>query len=150
MAIHTFPESALFTALASGTFINGNFGGTASGAAPAGQYEYHTIVFLGTLANNGTINAYACTNAAGSSPNVVATLNVGSANGAGALVMVKADALNAVQGGTSGTSFTHLCAAGTVEAGGTWRGALAIISTAPRSGGSVGGIAAGALGSALY
>lgn len=140
MAFHNIGESALFTTLASGTFINGNFGGTAAGVVAAGQHEQHLVVFFGTLANHGTINAYACL-AGGSSPGVVATLNVGSANGAGAAVMVKSDVI-----GAHGS--THLAAAGTVEAGGTWRGALVIISHQSRSAGSAQGLAA--IGSALY
>jgi len=149
MAIHTLIENAQFTTLAAGTFIGASFGGTAGGVVSAGLYEQHAVVFLGTLANNGTINVYACTNSAGSSPNVIATLNVGSANGAGAAVMLNSAVINSVQGGTSGTAFTHIAAAGTVESGGTWRGALAIISTQPRGfAGSAAGLAS--VGSALY
>jgi hypothetical protein len=146
---HTLAENALFTPVAMGTFINGNFGGTTSTVA-AGAYEYHLCAFFGTLANNGTINVYGCTNSAGSSPNVLSTLNVGSANGAGAAIMVKSDVLNSLQGGTlqAGTQFTHLAMAGTVESGGTWRGAFVIISHQARSKPTTNGLAA--LGSALF
>jgi len=145
---HTLLENALFTPLVMGTLINGNAGGTAAGVVAAGAYEYHLIAWLGTLANNGTINVYGCTNSAGSSPNVLATLNVGSANGAGAAIMVKSDTLNGLQGGTSGTAFTHIAAAGTVESGGTWRGALVIISHQARSAPTSHGFAS--VGSALF
>lgn len=140
MAHHNLGENALFTTLASGTFINGNFGGTVAGVVAAGVAEYHLVAFFGTLANNGTINAYAC-NAGGSSPAVIATLNVGSANGAGAGISVKSDVIG-------GLGSTHLAASGTVESGGTWRGALVIISSTQRSAGSAQGFAA--IGSALY
>lgn len=153
MAFHNLLENALFTTVGAGTFISGqNIGGTAGGVVSAGLYEQHAVVFLGTLGNTGTINAYGCTNSAGSSPNLIASLVVGSAafsNGMpGAGIMIKSDVLNSLQGGTSGTAFTHLAAAGTVDAGGTWRGALSIISTQPRTAGTVLGLAA--IGSALY
>jgi hypothetical protein len=142
MAFHNIGENALFTTLASGTFINTSaVGGTIAGVVPAGQHEQHLVAFFGTLANNGTINVYACSNSGGSSPAVVATLNVGSANGAGAAVMVKSDVIG-------GLGSTHLAACGTVESGGTWRGALVVISHQSRSAGSAQGLAA--IGSALY
>lgn len=149
MGVHTLGENALFTTVGAGTFISAqNAGGTAGGVVAAGAYEQHLVAFFGTLANNGTINVYACTNSGGSSPNVLATLNVGSATGAGAAIMIKSDVVNGVQGGTSGTAFTHLAAAGTVETGGTWRGALVIISTQPRSAPTSSGLAA--IGSLLF
>ena len=153
MAIHNLLENALFTTVGAGTFISGqNIGGTIGGVVSAGAYEQHAIVFLGTLGNTGTINVYACTNSGGSSPNVLVSMNVGSAGGTnglgGAGIMIKSDAINSVQGGTGGTAFTHLAVAGTVDAGGTWRGALAIISTQPRTGGTVLGLSS--IGSVLY
>lgn len=136
---HTLLENALFTTAASGTFINGNFGGTTS-TVNAGVYEYHLAGFFGTLANNGTINLYACANSGGSSPRLLATLNVGSANGAGAALELKSDVLGTFN--ASGTAYTHIAVAGTVEAGGTWRGALAIISTMARTAPTSNGLAA--------
>ena len=62
--------------------------------------------------------------------------------------MIKSDTLSSVQGGTSGTAFTHLAAAGTVESGGTWRGALMIISHQPRQAPTSNGLAS--LGSVLF
>jgi hypothetical protein len=152
MSFHNLGENALFTTLAGGTFINGNFGGTAGGVVNAGLYEQHLVAFFGTLGNTGTINVYGCTNSAGSSPNVLSTLVVGSAAGTGGLggaaIMVKSDVLTSLQGGTSGTAFTHLSAAGTVDASGTWRGALVIISHQSRTAPGTSGLSA--LGSALY
>lgn len=146
MQLHNLGENALFTTLASGTFTDGqNAGGTAAGVVSASLYEYHLVLFAGTLANNGTINVYGCTNSGGSSPNVLKTLNVGSGNGGGAAIDVRSTTLTGL---SAGTTFTHLAAAGTVESGGTWRGALQIISywpkTAPTSNNLV------AYGSSLY
>lgn len=154
MAIHNLLENALFTTVGAGTFISGqNIGGTIGGVVNAGLYEQHAVVFLGTLGNTGTINVYGCTNSGGSSPNLVFSLVVGSAGGTnglgGAGIMIKSDAISgAISGGTSGTAFTHIATAGTVDSGGTWRGALAIISTQPRTAGTVLGLSA--IGSVLY
>lgn len=153
MAIHNLGENALFTTVGAGTFISGqNVGGTLVGVVNAGLYEQHLVAFFGTLGNTGTINVYGCTNSGGSSPNVLSTLVVGSAGGTNSLgaagIMVKSDTLTGLQGGTLGTAFTHLAAAGTVDSGGTWRGALVIISTQPRTGGTAGGFSA--IGSSLY
>lgn len=156
---YTLGENVSILTLAAGTVNSGggagSAGGTIMGVVPAGLYQQHLVVFLGTFANNGTINVYGCTNSGGSNPTVLSTLNIGSGNatyGMGwAGIMVNSDALNGLQGGTlqSGTQFTHLAAAGTVESGGTWRGALAIISTQPRNS-PPGTSNAVALGSALF
>ena len=152
MAVHDFGANALFTTLGAGTFTNAqNVGGTAGGLVAAGVAEYHLFAFFGTLANTGTINVYSCTNSGGSSPNLLSTLIVGSSNGAGAAIGVKSDTVNGVQGGTSGTAFTHLAAAGTIDAGGTWRGALVCISTWARTAGTVGAPGGlSAYGTSLY
>ena len=125
---HTLFENARLLTLASGTFINGATGGTANGM-PTGEFQYHSVVFAGTFANNGTINVYACTNAGGSTPTIIRTLNIGSADGQGAAIDINSNALNEI---SPGTQFTHLGAYGTVESGGTWRGALFILSTGAR------------------
>lgn len=143
MQLHNLGENAVFTTLASGTFINGNFGGTLGGVISAGAYEYNLFAFFGTMANNGTINVYGCTNSGGSSPAVLKTLNVGSADGAGAAIDVKSNTLAAL-----GTQYTHLAAAGTVESGGTWRGALVAVSYWPHSAPTTNNLAA--YGSSLY
>lgn len=115
---------------AAGTIINGAAGGTVNGAT-LGEFEYHSVIYAGTFANNGTLNVYACTSASGSNPFIIRSLPVGSNNNAAIAVDVKSSAmgsLNIAQGST----YTHLGAYGTVESGGTWRGALFIISTNAR------------------
>jgi len=134
---HNLFENALSTLLASGTFIGASFGGTAAGVAPAGEYEYHSVRFIGTIANHGTINVYGVTNTAGSSPRLIASLPVGSGNGAGAVIDIKSDVLGTFA--ASGTNYPYIAAAGTVESGGTWRGALEILSTWPRTAGTTSG-----------
>ena len=147
MQLHNLGENAVFTTLASGTFTTAqNAGGTAAGVVNAGLYEYHLVQFAGTLANNGTINVYACTNSGGSGPVVLKTLNVGSGDGAGAAIDVRSNTLGSLN--ATGTTFTHLAAAGTVESGGTWRGALQIISYWPKTAPTTNGFVA--YGSSLY
>ena len=117
-------ENGRLLTLASGTFINGAFGGTQN-VFPMGKFEYISVIFAGTMANNGTLNVIACTSPGGSStPTIIRTLNVGSNNGQGVAVDVKSSALNYI---SPGTQFTHVGALGTIESGGTWRGALFII-----------------------
>ena len=41
---------------AAGTIINGAAGGTTNGA-PLGEFEYHSVIYAGTFANNGTLMA---------------------------------------------------------------------------------------------
>jgi hypothetical protein len=115
---------------AAGTIINGAAGGTTNGA-PLGEFEYHSVFFTGTFANNGTLNVYACTNSAGSNPVIIRSLPIGSNGSAAIAVDVKSSAMGSLSMAL-GTQYTHLGAYGTVESGGTWRGALAIISTSPR------------------
>lgn len=143
MQLHNLGENAVFTTLASGTFINGNFGGTLAGVIAAGDYEYNLFAFFGTMANNGTINVYGCTNSGGSSPAVLKTLNCGSADGDGAAIDVRSNTLTSL-----GTQYTHLAMAGTVESGGTWRGAFVAISYWPKSAPTTNGLAY--YGSSLY
>lgn len=128
--MHNFVESSKITVLASGTFINElTVGGTIGGVVFAGDYEYHTLVFVGTIGNVGTLNIYGCTNSAGSSPSLIESLSFGSGTGVPA-IDIKSTVLSSL---ASGTAWTHIAGAGTVESGGTWRGALAIISTWPRN-----------------
>lgn len=111
---------------AAGTIINGAAGGTTNGA-PLGEFEYHSVVFAGTMANNGTLNVYAMTSASGSNPFIIRSLPVGSNGSAGIAVDVKSSAMGSLNSG-QGSVYTHLGAYGTVESGGTWRGALFIMS----------------------
>lgn len=126
---HNLGENARVLLLQAGTLINGAGGGTANGF-PVGQFQYVTVAYVGTFANNGTINVYACTNAGGSTPTIIRTLNIGSADGAWAAVDVNANALNKI---SPGTQFTHVGAYGTVESGGTWRGALFVLGHGART-----------------
>jgi hypothetical protein len=118
--ITTFPT-------ASGTIIGASAGGTVNGA-PLNYGEYHSVIYAGTFANNGTLNVYACTNSAGSNPAIIRSLPIGSNTSAAIAVDVKTSALGSLSTAL-GTTYTHLGAFGTVESGGTWRGALFIIST---------------------
>lgn len=115
---------------AAGTIINGAAGGTVNGAT-LGEFEYHSVVYAGTFANNGTLNVYACTSASGSNPFIIRSLPIGSNNSAAIAVDVKSSALGSLNAG-QGSTYTHLGAYGTVESSGTWRGALFIISTHAR------------------
>lgn len=128
MGAHNLGENSRWTVLSSGTFINQlTVGGTINGVVFAGDYEYHMGIFVGTVGNVGTLNMYGCTNGGGSSPSLIQSLSFGSGSGVPA-IEIKADVLS-----TLGTQYTHLTVAGTVESGGTWRGALAILSTWPRN-----------------
>ncbi len=115
---------------AAGTIVNGAAGGTTNGAT-LGEFEYHSVVYAGTFANNGTLNVYAMTSASGSNPFIIRSLPIGSNNSAAIAVDVKSSALGSLNAG-QGSTYTHLGAIGTVESGGTWRGALFIISTHAR------------------
>lgn len=116
--------------LAAGTIVNTGAGGTTNGA-PLGEFEYHSVVYAGTFANNGTLNVYAMTSASGSNPFIVRSLPIGSNGSAAIAVDVKSSAMGSLNSG-QGSVYTHLGAYGTVESGGTWRGALFIISTSAR------------------
>ena len=135
---HNLLERSRVTSLAYGTFVGASFGGTIGGVVSLADYEYHSILFLGTIANTGTINVYACANAGGSSPRVIASLTVGSGNGGGAGIDLKSDVVSGTFG-NSGTNYAYMSAAGTVDSGGTWRGALSIISTWARTAGTTPG-----------
>lgn len=130
MGVHNLGESSKITVLSSGTFINQlTIGGTIAGVVFAGDYEYHMAAFIGTVANNGTMSVWGCTNSGGSNPTLIQTITFGSGVGVPA-IEVKSDVLSGL---IAGTVCTHIAASGTVESGGTWRGALAIISTWPRT-----------------
>ncbi len=86
--------------------------------------------FFGTCANNGTLAMWGCINSAGSSPQLIQSVTFGSGSGVPA-IEIKADVLSGLN--QPGSTYTHITASGTVESGGTWRGALAIISTWPKN-----------------
>lgn len=130
MGVHNLGENSRWTVLSSGTFINQlTVGGTINGVVFAGDYEYHMAVFVGTVGNVGTMAVWGCTNSGGSNPVLVQSMSFGSGSGVPA-IEIKTDTLSGL---AAGTQFTHITASGTVEAGGTWRGALAILSTWPRN-----------------
>src|SRR5260221_8928526 len=62
---------------AAGTIVNGAAGGTTNGAT-LGEFEYHSVVYAGTFANNGTLNVYAMTSASGSEPVIISSLPIRS------------------------------------------------------------------------
>ena len=146
MQLHNLGENAVFTTLASGTFVGANFGGTLGGVLSAGLYEYTFFGFFGTIANTGTINVYACTNSGGSGPVVLKSLVVGSGDGGGAGIDVRSNTLGSLN--ATGTTYTHLSVAGTVDSGGTWRGALTAISYWPKTAPTTNNLVA--YGSSLY
>lgn len=109
-----------------GTIINGAAGGTVNGA-PLGEFEYHSVIYAGSFANNGTLNVYVTTNAGGSNPAIVRSLPTGSNNNQWIAVDVKSSAVGSISSAL-GTPYTHVSAMATVESGGTWRGAMFILS----------------------
>lgn len=131
MTVHNLGENSKWTVLSSGTFINQlTVGGTIAGVVFAGDYEYHMAVFAGTIANNGTLAVWGCTNSGGSNPTLIQSISFGSGTGVPA-IEIKSSVLASLN--SAGTTFTHIAASGTVESNGTWRGALAILSTWPRN-----------------
>lgn len=123
-------EASRVIQFAVGTIANAAVGGTVNGAE-LGKFEYHTVAFVGTFQNNGTINVYAATSSSGSNPVIISTLKLGSSDSPWAAIDVKSSALGSLNAG-QGSTYTHLGAYGTVESGGTWRGALFILSYNPR------------------
>jgi hypothetical protein len=122
-------EASRLITFGQGTFINGATGGTVNGAE-LGKFEYHSVIFAGTFANNGTINVYAATSASGSNPHhQVAGARLD--DNPWACIDVKSSAIGSLNS-AQGSTYTHLGVYGTVESGGTWRGALFILSTSPR------------------
>lgn len=124
-------EASRVIQFAPGTIAAGAAGGTTNGAE-LGRFEYHTVAFVGTMQNNGTLNVYACTGANGSNPAIISTLKVGSSDNPWIAVDVKSSALGSLNS-ASGSTYTHLGAYGTVESGAMWRGALFILSYNPRT-----------------
>jgi hypothetical protein len=130
MGVHNLGENSRWTVLSSGTFVNQlTIGGTINGVVFAGDYEYHMGVFVGTVGNNGTLAMWGCTNSGGSSPVLIQSISFGSGSGVPA-IEIKTDVLSSL---AAGTQFPYITASGTVESGGTWRGALEILSTWPKN-----------------
>lgn len=131
MAFHDFFSSGAVNvrAVASGTFINTETNGTAA-AYPAFNHEYHAAVFVGTIANDGTILVFGADAATPVGTALLGTVNVGSSNGLGVFEF-KTDTLTNL-----GTQYTHWTAQIKVNAGGTWRGALLLQDHQPRNAGT--------------
>ena len=130
MGVHNLGENSRWTVLSSGTFVNQlTIGGTINGVVFAGDYEYHMGVFVGTVGNNGTLAMWGCTNSGGSSPVLIQSISFGSGSGVPA-IEIKTDVLSSL---AAGTQFPYITVSGTCESSGTWRGALAILSTWPRN-----------------
>src|SRR5260221_12332059 len=102
---------------AAGTIVNGAAGGTTNGAT-LGEFEYHSVVYAGTFANNGTLNVYAMTSASGSNPFIIRSLPIRSENNAAIPLDVKARAPGSLNAG-QGTTHTHPCVLGTPESVGS-------------------------------
>ncbi len=130
MGVHNLGENSRSVVLSSGTFVNQlTIGGTINGVIFAGDYEYHMARFVGTIANNGTLAVWGCTNSGGSNPVLVQSITFGSGSGIPAIEF-KTSFLSSL---AAGTQFPYFTASGTVESGGTWRGALEVLSTWPRN-----------------
>lgn len=129
---HTFFENVRITPLVNtaGTLINTTYDGTSIGTVQVADYDYHALVYTGTIANTGTVFLYAC--ATGQTQSVLGSFIVGSIATNQFVWEVKNDAFGAL----AGTLYTHLGALVKVDSGGTWRGAAAWFSHTPRSAGT--------------
>lgn len=128
---HTLFENARIARMAAlGSAINTFAAGTGAPVSAA-DYEYHAVIFAGTIGNVGTLWAYAHTSSAGDGTTVIGSIPFGSTNQPAVVYEVKSDTLTAL-----GTSFTHLSGGVTVQSGGTLTGALFVLSTWPRSAGT--------------
>lgn len=149
---HTFFENVRITPLvnAAGTIVNATANGTSIGTVSVNDYEYHALVYAGSIANTGTAFVYAI--GAGQTNLLLGSFIVGSINSNSFVWEIKADAFNAaLAGGTGGTAYTHLGALIAVDTGGTWRGAAAWYSHQPRSAGTTPlALGWGSVGTTLY
>lgn len=128
---HTLFENSRITAQASmGSAIATTKAGTLT-PAYAGDYEYHAVIFAGTIGNTGTLWAYAHTNSGGSNMTVIGSVIFGSTNAPAVIYEVKSDTLTNI-----GTAYTYVSGEIAVDAGGTIQGDLFILSTWPRSAGT--------------
>lgn len=146
---HTFFENVRVTPLinTAGTIINATADGTAQGTISVADYEYHTFVYAGTIANTGTVFLYGID----STNRVLGSFILGSMD-QNFVWEVKSDAFNAaLLGGTGGTAITKLGALVKVDASGTWRGAAAWYSHGPRTAGTTPlALGWGSVGTTLY
>lgn len=149
MGHDTFFENVRITPLVNtaGTIINTTVDGTTQGTITVGEYEYHTFVYAGTIANTGTVFIYGID----STNRVLGSFIMGSMDQSFTWEL-KDDAINgALLGGTGGTAITKLGALVKVDSGGTWRGGAAWYSHQPRSAGTTPlALGWGSVGTTLY
>jgi hypothetical protein len=147
---HTFFENVRITPLvqAAGTIVNATVNGTSLGTISVSDYEYHALVYSGTIANTGTVFLYAI----GATNLVLGSAILGSLDGNSFVWEVKTDAFNAaLAGGTGGTAYAKLGALISVDTGGTWRGGASWFSHQPRTAGTTpSALGWGAVGTTLY
>ena len=143
---HTLFESSRIVPLpnAAGTLVNTTVNGTMVGTISIQDYEYHALVFAGSVANTGTMFVYAL---GGGGTTVLGSLIVGSlANTQAPIYEVKSDAVEAL-----GTQYNALGALIAVDSGGTWRGGAFWLSRIARSAGTNPAAAGwGSVGTALF
>lgn len=133
-----------FKTTASGTFINETAGGTGA-PAYAGNHDYHAAVFVGTMANVGTLFVYGHTAPTGDGTTALGSIAFGSNNGAVAAFDFRTDVLTGL-----GTAYAYWSAQVKVQSGGTFAGALLLVDYNARSSGtSPAAVGVGALGT-LY
>lgn len=122
--------AAAFNALAAGSVVNAVAGGT---GAPvfAGRHNNHALVAIGTFGNDGTLLAYGHNSSVGGGTAVLGSLVFGSGNYSAAAIDITSDALLAL-----GTAYAYVSGQIRIPAGGTFGGALALISYNARSAGS--------------
>lgn len=97
----------------------------------AGDYEYHAAIFAGTIGNTGTLFVFGHTDSTGSGTTALGSVIFGSTNAAAVVFEVKSDTLT-----TIGTAYNYLSTQAKVDSGGTFTGALFILSSWPRSAGT--------------
>lgn len=146
---HTFFENVRVTPLVNtaGTLINTTANGTSVGTITVNDYEYHALVYAGTIANTGTVFVYGI----GATNLLLGSFILGSMDSS-FIWSIKTDAFNgALSGGTGGTAYAKLGANIAVDSGGTWRGGAAWYSHQPRSAGTTPlALGWGSVGTTLY
>ena len=128
---HTlFENSRIWPQASMGSAINTAKAGTGA-PAYAGDYEYHAVIFAGTIGNTGTLWAFANKTSAGNGTTVIGSVIFGSTNSPAVVFEVKSDTLTAI-----GTDYTYISGQVSVDSGGTIQGNLFILSTWPKSAGT--------------
>ena len=148
---HDFITNTRVTSLVNtaGTIVNTTADGTTQGTISVGDYEYHTFVYAGSIANTGTVFLYALQS--GQTNLLLGSFIIGSMDNS-FIWDVKTDAFNAaLAGGTGGTAYSKLGALVKVDSGGTWRGGAAWYSRQPRTAGTTPlALGWGSVGTTLY